>query len=323
MGCPLLILAVDHKPLTKILNDRALESIHNPRLLRLKERTLMYNFNIIHVPGNSATMTIADAASRHPVDSGQPQMPDDDDQVTVASAAQRANEIDSITWNIIDERAAFDQECSSLIRQIQEGFPDSRNQLPHHLRTYWPMRDELYVIGNVPFKDHKMLIPSALRKDVLIGLHAAHQGVNGMLANARERFFWPGLDAAIRLTRSQCKQCNEQAPSQPAEPQMVSPPPEMPFEQVVMDLCHLAGHDYLVYADRYSGWIEAEKLSSTAFPHVRRALLGWFMSYGVPTEISSDGGPPFNSSEYTALLKDWDIRRRLSSAHYPPKQWES
>ena len=181
------------------------------------------------------------------------------------------------------------------------------------------MRDELYVIGNVPFKDHKMLIPSALRKDVLIGIHAAHQGVNGMLANARERFFWPGLDAAIRLTRSQCKQCNEQAPSQPAEPQMVSPPPEIPFEQVVMDLCHLAGHDYLVYADRYSGWIEAEKLSSTAFPHVRRALLGWFMSYGVPTEISSDGGPPFNSSEYTALLKDWDIRRRLSSAHYPQR----
>ena len=51
MGCPNLIVAVDHKPLINILNNRALEKIENPRVLRLKEKTLMFDFKIVHVPG--------------------------------------------------------------------------------------------------------------------------------------------------------------------------------------------------------------------------------------------------------------------------------
>ena len=162
-----------------------------------------------------------------------------------------------------------------------------------------------------------MLIPSPLRKVVLEGLHSAHQGINGMLSNARERFFWPGLDSAIRLTRTQCRQCNENAPSQPKESPTISPPPEMPFEQVAMDFCHISGHTYLVYADRYSGWVEIARLSSTAFPTVKRTLLELFRTFGVPVEIATDGGPPFNGFEYLTFLKDWLIRKRLSSAYYP------
>ncbi len=37
-GCPNLILATDHNPLTGILNDRRLDTIANPRLLKLKRR---------------------------------------------------------------------------------------------------------------------------------------------------------------------------------------------------------------------------------------------------------------------------------------------
>jgi Integrase core domain. len=161
-----------------------------------------------------------------------------------------------------------------------------------------------------------MLIPKPLRKAVLEGPHAAHQGINGMLANARTRFFWPGLDAAIRMTRAQCLQCNEQAPSQPKEDPIITPPPEVPFEQAAMDLCHLAGHQYLIYADRYSGWVEVKKVNNSTIHEIRRALLGWFTSYGVPREIATDGGPPFNLGEYSRLLNDWDIVQRLSSAYY-------
>ena len=84
-----------------------------------------------------------------------------------------------------------------------------------------------------------MLIPANLRPQVLEGLHAANQGVTGMLANARDRFFWPGLDAAVRQIRSQCRQCNEQAPSQPVEPPISAPPPQVPFEKTVADISSL------------------------------------------------------------------------------------
>jgi hypothetical protein len=64
MGSPNLLIAVDHKPLTRIFNHRALETIENPWLLRMKEKTMMYDFEIIHVPGRSNAA--ADAASRYP-----------------------------------------------------------------------------------------------------------------------------------------------------------------------------------------------------------------------------------------------------------------
>ena len=51
LGCPDLIVATDHQPLTSILNDRCLETIDNPRVLQLKEKTLMYRFRIVHVAG--------------------------------------------------------------------------------------------------------------------------------------------------------------------------------------------------------------------------------------------------------------------------------
>ena len=51
LGCPNLTVVVDHKPLVRILSDKSLQNIKNPRLFNLKEKTLMYKFQIKHVPG--------------------------------------------------------------------------------------------------------------------------------------------------------------------------------------------------------------------------------------------------------------------------------
>ena len=51
LGCKDLTLATDHKPLTRVFNDRSLADIDNRRLMNLKEKTLPYSFTIQHVPG--------------------------------------------------------------------------------------------------------------------------------------------------------------------------------------------------------------------------------------------------------------------------------
>ena len=38
---------------------------------------------------------------------------------------------------------------------------------------------------------------------------------------------------------------------------------------------------------------------------------------GVPEEIASGGGPPYNPMEYDAFLIMWDVRKRKSSAYFP------
>ena len=313
MGSPNLTAAVDHKPLIRILNNRELSSISNPRVLHLKEKTLMYLFQIVHVPGKSKKMRVADTTSRNPVNES-----DGTDQSSACEAAtlsfahSQAEGIKSIDWETVQHHAVHDKECIAICNTVANGFPTTKAELPIDLHPYWSMQEELYVVDGVPFKNHKMLIPKSLRRIVLEGLHAAHQGVSSMLANARERFFWPGLDAAVKLFRAQCRQCNEQAPTQPAETTVDRPLPEVPT-----DICSLSGFSYLIYVDVYSGWVEVANLTNTNFQAIKRVLLMYFALFGVPEEIAADGGPPFDSHDYTNFLKRWKIRRRLSSAYYP------
>ena len=318
LGCPNLTLAVDHNPLTRILNDRNLDDISNPRLRRLKEKTLPYLFNICYVPGGSNAMRVADALSRHPASEDEPDLQFDDiEKIAHAFAASQADGVESISWARVKAMASMDEECLALNQLIIDGFPNDKTQLSPDMQRYWGMRDELYIINGVPFKGKKMLVPTLLRPQILEGLHAANQGVTGMLSNARDRFFWPGLDADIRQMRLQCRQCNKNSPSQTHEPLIISPPPDVPFEQTAADFFNLEGHNFLAFADRYSGWLEVERLPTNSFKYLKKIFLRWFRTYGVPMEVSSDGGSPFQSFEYKNFCKTWDIQRRLSSAYYP------
>ena len=42
-----------------------------------------------------------------------------------------------------------------------------------------------------------------------------------------------------------------------------------------------------------------------------------FTVYGVPEQLSSDGGPQLNSSAFKEFLSRWGVKHRLSSVEYP------
>ena len=69
LGCPDLIVVVDHKPLVRLFSDQALEKVKNSRLFSLKEKSLMFRFKIKYVPGRLNTGP--DAASRYPSSDGK------------------------------------------------------------------------------------------------------------------------------------------------------------------------------------------------------------------------------------------------------------
>jgi hypothetical protein len=51
MGCKQLYVATDHKSLVCVLGDQSLAVVENPRLARIKEKTLWWKFTIVHTPG--------------------------------------------------------------------------------------------------------------------------------------------------------------------------------------------------------------------------------------------------------------------------------
>ena len=66
LGCPNLLVAVDHKPLLGIFNSRDLSSISNPRIQNMKEDTLAWRFKIVHVPGKWTRGPDALSCQAHP-----------------------------------------------------------------------------------------------------------------------------------------------------------------------------------------------------------------------------------------------------------------
>ena len=51
LGCPNLLVTVDHQPLISILGDKNLADIPNPRLYRFNLKCFRFRFNIQYLPG--------------------------------------------------------------------------------------------------------------------------------------------------------------------------------------------------------------------------------------------------------------------------------
>lgn len=324
-GCSDLTVATDHKPLIGVLNDRSMTEIPNRRLLNLKEKTLAYKFKVIHVPGKRNAG--ADAASRYPASTLIPTSSaeaEDDDTIGIAEdgavLAYTSNSLYAIsnvvTWDMVREATTSDESMQELIKVINEGFPSDSRELKPLLRPYSRISDSLYTMDGVILTGHRVVVPASLRHSILDALHAAHQGVSVMGARAADSVFWPNITMDIQRVRDECLQCHRSAKSNPMQPPIASSPPEYPFQKVCSDYFTYHNHEYVVIVDRYSNWPSVFRSENGADGLVKR-LREIFVTFGVPEELTSDGGPQFTAAKTQEFLKSWGVEHRLTSVANP------
>jgi hypothetical protein len=338
LGCNDLAIQTDHKPLVKLLGDRTLDEIQNRRLVNLKEKTFPWKFDIHWVAGKS--IPAPDATSRHP------QKRADADTVDLAAAAMDAIRMDdseaedlagdyelaagadgrlrqfrAVTWEVVKEETAADRDMQVLTKIIADGFHCRLDDLSPAIAKFWQYRETLYVVDGVVMYGDRVVIPARLRKEVLDNLHGAHQGTSQMLARASTTVFWPGISVDVQRVRDECEACGRMAPSQRTTHPVAPIVPTSPFEAVATDYFDLAGNHYLIVVDRLTNWADVRRAKPKTNEAGSQGLLDLFRevfrNYGVPAEISSDGGPEYTSNEFDTFLKNWGVRHRLSSAHHP------
>ena len=224
----------------------------------------------------------------------------------------------------IQKAAADDPVYQMLVAKVlASDWHAQRSQEAACLRQFYGVRDRLAVSNGLVLYSYdqgpaRLVIPEALRFKVAANLHAGHQGLDSMLRRARQTVYWPGLEGDLHHHRSSCDACNTHAPSQPAESLIVTPPPEYPFQQTVADLFQIEGRDYLVYADRLTGWLDVAHLPNDATSSkLMQQFRIYFAKSGAPEEISTDGGTNLVSEDMRNFFQRWGVNMRISSAYYP------
>nr|XP_012557549.2 uncharacterized protein K02A2.6-like [Hydra vulgaris] len=227
----------------------------------------------------------------------------------------------AVTWDSVKAETEKDTDFKALMLAIENGFPKNKNNFIPNLLPFWEYRNDLMVSDGVIIYNDRIVIPPTLRKEILDVLHSAHQGVSGMTARAQATVFWPGITHSIQSKRDNCCSCNRNAPSNARLPPIRPHIPVTPFECIFADYFEFRGWDYLVIGDRLSGWTEAYRIKSGTSEMSAKGLIAClrklFTTFGVPEEISTDGGPQFISGETKEFLQQWGIIHRISSAHHP------
>ena len=265
LGCDKLVVAVDHKPLLGLLNDKSLADIENPRLLMLKEKTLWFNFDVIWIAGSkncgpdymSRTKEARlDCMMGFAVSNFDTEVPVDDtniiDSVVKSLSSWSGNDVQAITFEEIKNEVLKDQEMLDLVRAIEN--KDESDRFPDTVASYGRHSENLLVVDGVPMLGRRVIVPASCRKRVLDSLHSAHQGLAKMLERAKHSVYWPGLVDDLERMRKSCSICDRNAPSQAKMPPLPLASPDFPFQLIAMDYFENKGKSWLVIAVRFSGF---------------------------------------------------------------------
>ena len=84
-----------------------------------------------------------------------------------------------------------------------------------------------------------------------------------------------------------------------------------------MDYFYMNGRLYILICDYFSKFPFMFQVKTTSFANLKEHLEELFSVEGIPDEIMSDNGPPFNGKEFSSYLTGLGIRHTTSSPNYP------
>ena len=310
----------DHKPLESIF--RKAIGATTPRLQRMLLRLLKFQLHIEYVPGKS--MHLADTLSRAylttPLTEVEQEINDDID--VIVHTVVHNTTISDRMMNIFRDATQRDPTLSHLCQLLQQDEPVDKSKLIGELYVYNKIIPEIYEVDGILFHNHKVIVPTELRWDMVKRIHEGHLGMDKCKALGRSTLYWPGMSRDIEHVVSRCTICNAHRRQQQHETLLPHPVPEYPWQKVGCDIFTLYGKDYLLIVDYYSKFPEVCHLQNKTASHVIVKLKSVFARYGICEELIADN-MPFGSAAMKKFAEDWNFVITTTSPNYPQSNGQS
>ena len=263
-------------------------------------------------------MLLADTLSRHHLESCN------DEGYNTESDLERTDSLDTINQLLACEPTAAkfqdetrkDQELQQVKSYIHKGWPENAKFLTPNITPYFHIRDELTTQDGLVFRGDRILILRSLRKQMLLELHSAHQGIESTTRRARDTVYWPHLNQELKDHIFRCTTCETYSAKQRKERLIPHEIPTRAWAKVSCDLFELDKEMYLVTVDYYSCFFEVDHLKVSTSQAIIKKLKPHFARYGIPDTLVSDNGPQFVSKEFQEFSEKFQFRHGTTSPYH-------
>ena len=169
------------------------------------------------------------------------------------------------------------------------------------IRSFYDYRESLTIIDGMVLKDKRIVIPAGLHEQALENLYRSH------IVKTKERastsMFWPKIYSDIENYLSTCHPCmihKVKQTTKALEYDILT----KPWHSLTLDNFEFKGSFFLIVYDCFTRFIVVKKCVDLSVRTAIQSLLDVFCEHGVPSDIGSDRGHNFVSSESGTFCKD-------------------
>lgn len=294
----------DHQGLKEIFHpSKKTPAVAAARLQRWAIYLSTFKYKIVHRKGKF--MAHADGLSRLPLKNGS--------GIDSICSLNFSNEL-PISVDIIRKETNQDKILVEVINYLKSGWPE---KVPDYLKPYRVKAESLCTENGCLFYINRIVIPSVLHMKVLKSLHENHIGIVKMKMVARSYVWWRTINNDIVDFCEKCFEC-QQTRVVPKEKVIGSwSPSKYPFERIHMDFFYFFGRFFLLFVDSFSKFVDIHLMNGTNAKKVKEKLNTIFSFIGLPKEVVTDNGPPFDSHEFKKYLEMHGIEYKKSPPYHP------
>ena len=261
------IVESDCKPIISIMKKPL--CVAPPRLQRMLLQLQPFDIKVIHKKGTN--IPLGDTLRRNYTSETYPELFNDLD--THVHTVLQQVPISEQKFENIRKESLTDYQFQCIAKVMKKGWPRERGKCPKNILEFWNHRDEMSYEDGILFKGQKVVIPTAMRSEMVRIIHdSSHQGCNQASRRARDIIFWPGMTKGITNYVLACPLCERYRHANMMEPLLPHAVPARPWEHLSCNIFAFENSHYLITGDAYSRHFEIDYLPDLKSTTVIRKL---------------------------------------------------